>query len=109
MCEGARGRSGSKKLDAQAHARRGLQRSRFAKTTPGTRNAFPLTRDGCHPHREHAIQYVASDESMWGTSVKERNATKKREGVSSAVSSHLRGESSIVERNDATDETGAVF
>ena len=84
-CEGARGLIGSKKLDAQVDARRGVQRDRFAKTTPGSRSAFPFARDGYCPHREHAIQHVASDEGMWGTSVTERHATKRRKGVRSPV------------------------
>ena len=36
------------------------------------------------------IQHVAPDEGLWGTSVKERHATKRREGVSSAVNRDLR-------------------
>ena len=41
--------------------------------------------DAACPHREHVIQYVASDEGLWGTSVKEHHATIWREGVSSTV------------------------
>ena len=91
------------------HARPSLQRSRFAKTTPGTRSVFPLARDGCCPHRKHAIQYVASDEILWGTSIEERHATIRREGVSATVNRNLRGERGIVESNDAADEAGAMF
>ena len=61
------------------------------------------------PHREHAIQTVAPDEGLWGSSVKERYATKRREGICSAVNHDLCGEKGVVERNDAADETGAVF
>ena len=96
-CEGARGLIGSKTLDAQADARRSLRRGRFAKTTPETRSTYPLARDGCCPHREHAIQYVASDEGLWGTSVKERHATIGREDVSSSVKRDFRGERGVVE------------
>ena len=96
-CEGARGVIGSKKMDDQAGARRSLQRGRFAKTTPGTRSASPLARDGCCPHREYAIQYVAPDESLWGTSVKERHATIEREGVSSTVNHNVRGKRGVDE------------
>ena len=94
-CERARGLIGSQKLDAQADARRTLRRGRFAKTTPEI--------------EEHAIQYVASDEGLWGTSVKERHATKGRESVSSAVNRGLRGGRGVVESDDTTDEAGAVF
>ena len=108
-CEGARGLIGSKKMDAQADARRSLQRSRFAKITSGTRSAFSFARDGCYPHREHAIQYVAYDESLWGTSVKERHATIGREGVSSTVNRNLCGKRGVVESNDTADDAGAIF
>ena len=107
-CKGARGLIGSKKIDAQADARRSLQRSRFAKITSGTRSAFSFARDGCYPHREHAIQYVAYDESLWGTSVKERHATIGRESVSSTVYRNFRGKKGVVERNDTVDEAGAM-
>ena len=107
-CEGARGLIGSKQLDAQADARRSLQRGRFAKTTPGTRSAFPLARDGCCLHREHAIQYVASDETLLGTNVKDRRATVGREGVSSTVNRNLSGKIGVVESNDTADEAGAM-
>ena len=108
-CERVRGLIGWKELDAQADARRSLQRGRFAKTTPGSRNVFSFVRDGCCSHREYAIQHVAPDEGLWGTSVKERHATKRREGVSSAVNRSLRGERGVVERNGVADETGSVF
>ena len=90
-CEGARGLIGSIKLDAHADARRRLQGSRFTKITPGTRSVFPLARDGCCPHREHAIQYFASNERLWGTSFKKRHAAIGGEGVSSIVNRILRG------------------
>ena len=97
------------KIDAQADVRRSLQRGRFANTTPGLRNAFPFARDGCCPHGENATQYVASDEGLWGTSVKERHSTKRREGISSAVNNDLRCERGVVESNDTADEAGAVI
>ena len=86
-----------------------LQRSKFVKTTPGTRSEFPLAHRGCCSHREHAIQYVGSDEILWGTSVKERLATLGREGVSSTVNRNLRGKRGVVESNDTVDEAGAMF
>ena len=55
------------------------------------------------------IKYVAFDEGMWETSVKERHATKTREGVGSALKRDLRDDRGVVERNDAAEETGAVF
>ena len=108
-CEGARGLIGSEKLDAQADARRSLQRGRLAKTTQGTRGAIPLARNGCCPHRERAIQYVASDKILWGTSIKERHPTIGRDGVSSTVNRNLRGKRGVVESNDTVDEAGAIF
>ena len=108
-CEGARGLIGSKKMDAQADARRSLQSGRFVKTIPESRNSFPFSRYGCCSHREHVIQYAASDKEPWGTSIKGRHATKRCEGVSSAVNRDLRGERGVVESNDTADEAGAVF
>ena len=55
------------------------------------------------------IQYVASDEGLWGTSVKEHHVTIGREGVSSAVDRDLRGERGVVESSDTADEAGAMF
>ena len=60
-------------------------------------------------HREHVIQYVPSDEGLWGISVKERHATKGCEGVSSAENRDLCGEGGVVESNDTADEAGAMF
>ena len=108
-CEGTRGLIGSKKLDAQADVRRSLQKGRFAETTPGTRSASPLARDGCCPHREHVIQYVTSDESLWGTSAKERHATIGHEGTSSTVNRNLGGKGGVVEGNDTADEARAML
>ena len=68
-----------------------------------------LARDGCCPHPEHAIQYVAFGERLWGTSVKERHAIVGREGVSSTVNSNLRCKGGVVESNDTADGAGAVF
>ena len=107
--KGARGLIGSKKLDAQADARRDLQRGRLAKTTPETSGAIPLARNGCHPHREHAIEHVEPDNSLWITSVKERQATVGRDGVSLTVNRNLRGKRGVVESNDTVDEAGAIF
>ena len=67
--EGARGLIGLKKMDAQADPRLSLRGDRFVKTTPGSNSTFPFARDGCGPHREHAIQRVAPDEDLRGTSV----------------------------------------
>ena len=55
------------------------------------------------------IHYVASDESLWGTGVKDRHATVGREGVSSALNRDLRGKRGVVESNDTADEAGAMF
>ena len=78
-------------------------------TTSEPRSELPLARDGCCPHREHAIQYVAPDESLWGTSAKERHATIGREGVSFTVNRNLRGKKGVVESSDTADESGAMF
>ena len=107
-CEVARGLIGAKKTDAQADARRSLQRGRFANTTSGSKRAFPLAHGGCGPHREHAIQDVAPDEGLWKTSAEECHETQRRKSVSSAVYRD-RGKRSVDERNDAADETRAVF
>ena len=76
---------------------------------PQEREAHLLARDGCGPHREHAIKYVASDQSLWETRVKERYATIGREGVSSTVNRNLRGKRGVVASNDTPDEAGAMF
>ena len=52
---------------------------------------------------------TSTDEGLWGTSVEERHTTKRRESVRSTVKRDLRGDQGVVERNDAADETGAVF
>ena len=73
------------------------------------RGALPLASDGCRVDRERAIQYVTSDETLWGTSVKERHATIGRERISSPANRNIRGKRGIVESNDAVDEAGAMF
>ena len=108
-CKVARGLIGSTKLDVQAVARRSSQRGKFTKTTPGSRSVFPFASNGCGPRREYPVQHFAPDEGMRGTSVEERHATKRHEGVSSAVNRDLRDERGVVKRNYATNETGAVF
>ena len=51
----------------------------------------------------------AFDESLWGTSVKERHVTVGREDVGSTVNCNLRGKRGVVESIDTVDETGAMF
>ena len=60
-------------------------------------------------HREYVIPYVASDERLWGASVKERHATVGSESVSSSVNRKLRAKQCVVESNDTADEAGAMF
>ena len=74
----------------EKNGRSGGRLSKFAEgqirhTPIGSRGTFSFARDGCGPHREHAIQHLAPEEGRWGTSVEERHATKRRESVSSAL------------------------
>ena len=55
------------------------------------------------------IKYVAFDEGMWETSVKERHATIGREGISSTVNRNLRGKRGVIESNGTADEAGSMF
>ena len=55
------------------------------------------------------IKYVAFDEGMWETSVKERHATIGREGISSTVNRNLRDKRGVDESIDTPDDAGAMF
>ena len=99
-CEGARGFIGSKKLDAQADARR---------FSEGADSPKPPQDQGAH-FRSHATDAAPTESMLSNTSrlmkvcgePVSRSATKLK-------ARYLRGEKGVVESNGTDDEAGAVF
>ena len=107
-CAGTRRFIVAEKLDTQADAGRGPQRGRFAKTTPGTKAAGPLARRRSGTYQKHMIQHVTSDGCLGGTSIEERHASLRRDGVPSAMYCNFGSKQNVAERH-STPEAGAAF
>ena len=69
--------------------------------TPKNEGVFLFALDGCRTYREHAIQNISSNKSLWGARVKKRHTTRRCKNASSAVNRDFGCNRGVAEGNGA--------
>ena len=98
-----------KHLDDQVDVSQISNRSTYGKATLGVRAAGPLACRRSGAYQTHTVQHVTSFAGLMGTSIEERRASLRRNGVPSVMYCNFGSGRNVVRLHRTPEKVGAVF